>query len=353
MRIGDATLFTGDVLEELRTIPNESINCCVTSPPYWCLRDYGVKGQLGLERTPAEYLDKMVTVFEEVRRVLRKDGTCWINIGDSYAGGGNGARNENRWPKQSRNAAGYKSVHAKKASGLKPKDLCMMPARLAIALQAAGWWLRHDIIWVKNNPMPESVWDRCTKAHEYIFLLTKSARYYWNAEAIKEESSENTHGRGAGINKKIKMPGGWDTGAGTHMAWHRLGREKGERKQNPSFAMSTTGHVERRNKRSVWEIPCEPFPEAHFATYPEKLVEPCILAGCPPDGVVLDPFLGSGTTGAVSLRLGRAFIGIELKPEYMAMAERRIRRAWKNRPSLFAAAEVEPKAKIIQEDFKW
>ncbi|HAM54320.1 MAG TPA: site-specific DNA-methyltransferase, partial [Candidatus Rokubacteria bacterium] len=270
---------------------------------YWGLRDYGVDGQLGLESTPEEYVARMVAVFREVWRVLRDDGTLWLNLGDSYAGGGCGARNPERWPKQSRND--HVPTHAKTAGAPKPKDMCGIPWRAAFALQADGWYLRSDIIWSKPNPMPESVADRPTKAHEYVFLMSKRERYHYDAEAIREADDGQDHGRTVLGGPSLEPSGGLRPAHNfpdPHLGSHPAGR----------------------NRRTVWTIATQPYPDAHFATYPEKLVEPCVLAGCPVGGTVLDPFAGSGTTGAVACRLGRNFVGIELNPEYAAMAERRI-----------------------------
>lgn len=335
-------IYQGDVLEILKTFPDESIHCCVTSPPYWGLRDYGVEGQIGLEKTPEEYVSKMVEVFREVKRVLRKDGTLWLNLGDSYAmkfGGGKGR-------KSGTTKAAVDEIEKPPREippGLKPKDLVGIPWMVAFALRADGWYLRQDIIWHKPNCMPESVKDRCTKAHEYIFLLSKNRKYYYDNEAIKEDAK--------------------------------------------------TG---KRNKRSVWTVTTKPFKGAHFAVFPEDLIEPCILAGTSPQAceicgapwervverkrfkrnelppsdpryrpnvyqgayngingkgdagytetktigwqptctcqnegkgrcIVLDPFMGSGTTAVVALKHNRNYIGIELNPEYIKIAEKRIR----------------------------
>ena len=312
-------LICADVFEGLARLPDESVHCVITSPPYWRLRDYGTDGQLGLEATPEEYVETMTGVFREVRRVLRSDGTLWLNMGDCYASGGYGARDPERWPKQSRNDH---MRHARAPSGgLKPKDLVGMPWRLAFALQSDGWWLRQDNIWQKRSPMPESVRDRTTRSHEYLFHLSKSQRYYYDAKAIREPVTGNAHARGDGVNPKARVPSGWDTGPGNHKA--RRGRYP-RSKQNESFSGAVNELVSDRNKRSVWTIASEPFPDAHFATFPTKLVEPCVLAGCPEGGVVLDPFCGSGTTGVVALRADRRFVGIELNPEYVQMARRRI-----------------------------
>ena len=312
-------MIPGDCIAGLRTLPDASVHCCVTSPPYWGLRDYGHDGQIGLESTPEAYVARMVEVFREVRRVLREDGTCWVNLGDSYSQPGasqsfRNATNENcngcKDTKKPRN-------QIVRNHGLKPKDLCGIPWRVAFALQADGWWLRQDIIWHKPNPMPESVRDRCTKAHEYVFLLTKSERYYYDAEAVSEKAKDPTG---------FKYEGGWD-----EMRKHvepalriQAGNCRTENGTVPHFA---SGHGDRRNRRSVWTVTTKPYSGAHFAVMPAALVEPCILAGCPEGGTVLDPFAGSGTTLAVAAELGRSGIGCELNPEYIALAERRIREA--------------------------
>lgn len=529
-----ATILVGDVLDRLRELPDESVQCVITSPPYWGLRDYGVAGQLGLEKTPEEFITKMVEVFSQVRRVLRGDGTLWLNMGDSYTSGGRDYRDAGKSSYNGGNDGAYQGMQVKGSrppvpSGLKPKDLCGIPWMLAFALRAPytdwqikseamrawvagiidgegcitilrtksshsdslsfppivqvhmcdkeplqrlvdvagssfgapqmppshiaerqresyqwklvseraakliaeiypfltckrkqaivvwnhqmfrsargngkrkngdlekeqfckdlinklnqrqpvdipswmieprvvqtpGWYLRQDCIWAKSNPMPESVTDRCTKSHEYLFLMTKSARYYYDAEAIKEECAgdpEASRNRwdtkdylipGQKPQKRtgrVKMPDGWDTGAGGHGSFHRNGREKGETRElgekgeaadssevrsgkgaafgrGAGWRDDPTATVEKRNKRSVWEIATQPYAEAHFATFPEALVEPCILAGSKVGDTVLDPFCGSGTTGAVALRYHREFIGIELNQAYAALAEKRV-----------------------------
>lgn len=329
--------MVGDVRDKLTELPSESVHMVCTSPPYFGLRDYGVAGQIGLESTPAEFVEVMVGVFREVRRVLRADGTLWLNLGDSYAGSW-GAQSRGEVPGEASKLSGGqvnaapKGTHTgsiKNTPGLKPKDLMGIPWRVAFALQADGWWLRQDIIWSKPNPMPESITDRCTKAHEYLFLLSKSERYYYDAAAVREESDwtpDNT-----------KMPDGWDTGPGGHGSFHRDGREKGRRvrgvpprhaayESSDQSALDDVGRGAGRNRRSVWTIATQPFAEAHFATFPPALVEPCILAGCPKGGTVLDPFGGAGTTGLVADRLGCNAILIELNPEYASMAEKRIRK---------------------------
>jgi DNA modification methylase len=299
-------LLTGDVRERLAELPDASVQCCVTSPPYWGLRDYGTDGQLGLEPTPAAYVASLVAVFREVGRVLRDDGTLWLNLGDSYCGGGGYA------PDAPSNLAGSKqttiggacktTAATKTPSGLKPKDLVGIPWRLAFALQADGWYLRSDIIWNKPNPMPESVTDRPTKSHEYVFLLTKSARYFYDAEAVREEGP--TYTRKAGGYK------GFDK---THIGMNQKG----------GMADKDTTTV-GRNCRSVWTITTQPYPDAHFATFPEALPERCIKAGTKLGDTVLDPFAGSGTTGQVAVQLGRSFIGIELNADYADLARTRI-----------------------------
>ncbi len=386
--MSQVTLLQGDALEVLRTIPSGSVQCCVTSPPYYGLRDYGVAGQIGLECTPDEYISRLLAVFAEVRRVLRDDGTLWLNLGDTYAAN-RGYQVAQTKDEDTKRANGeFNHMPMKVASfGVKPKDLIGIPWRVALALQADGWWLRSDIIWSKPNPMPESVTDRPTRAHEYIFLLAKSARYYYDAEAIKEPSTFNAVDWNAdGTPKRESMIRGEFEGKG-----QEPGRE--------AFRAISAS----RNRRDVWAIPTQPYPGAHFATYPEDLVEPCILAGtsargaCPQCGAplerlvtqdatpridrlaprthlsgndsmaagvrksgdymngpelaawkcehpstsawassctcgrgdrtpcaVLDPFSGSGTTGAVALRLGRSYIGIELNPDYIALSEKRL-----------------------------
>jgi DNA modification methylase len=363
-------ILHGDVLDVLKEMPADSIHCCVTSPPYWGLRDYGVEGQIGLEPTVDVYISRMVEVFREVGRVLRPDGTCWLNIGDAYAGssmsGGVGKGTIHGSQHGDRKGVDLRMPGTKPLCGLKPKDLLMLPARLALALQADGWWLRSEIIWAKPNPMPESITDRPTSAHEKVFLLSKSRRYFYDAEAIREplETAEKRASRIVYDGKSEKTS--------TFLP------------PNPNG----------RNKRNVWTIPTESFPEAHFATFPRRLVEPCVKAGtsekgcCPECGApwkrrvvversddnyyvtgksqakhemglvtalsgygpggppkrrtdgwyptckcpehepipctVLDPFCGSGTTGLVALREGRRFIGIELNGDYIPLAYKRI-----------------------------
>lgn len=297
-------IITADVCDGLARLADESVHCCVTSPPYWGLRDYGVEGQIGLEPTPEAFVARLVHVFREVRRVLRKDGTLWLNLGDSYTTGASTAPRSSDPKAVGDVSRGVARIGTPK--GMKPKDLVGIPWMVAFALRADGWYLRQEIIWAKPNPMPESVTDRCTKAHEHVFLLTRSERYFYDAEAIKEDAIE--------AGRIVKATGGAAKNAG-----------KGK---FGATAIGFTSHdtlVTNRNKRSVWTIATQPFPEAHFATFPEELAETCIKAGCPAGGTVLDPFGGAGTTGLVADKLGRNAILIELNPAYAAMAERRIR----------------------------
>jgi DNA modification methylase len=297
-------ILHGDCRDVLRTLPDASVHCCVTSPPYFGLRDYGVDGQIGLEPTPAEFVEQIVGVMREVKRVLRDDGTLWLNLGDSYTGSANNGGIDSKTMAGTQAATGS-NLPTKRGAGLKPKDLIGIPWRVAFALQADGWWLRQDIIWHKPNPMPESIKDRCTKAHEYLFLLAKSARYYFDADAISEAAAK-PEGAGDGA-KAYEVPGQRD-GANS----------------NIGAGLDKIGPRETRNKRSVWIVPTQPYAEAHFATFPPALIEPCIKAGCPEGGTVLDPFGGAGTTGLVADRLQRSAVLIELNPAYIDIAQRRI-----------------------------
>lgn len=302
------TIHEGDVMDGLAAMADESVHCVVTSPPYWGLRDYGVDGQIGLESTPEEYVARMVAVFREVRRVLRSDGVAWVNIGDSYA---------SAWACDRRNVIGNGSLeHGKREDRpnrlvgcLKEKDLVGIPWRLAFALQADGWWLRSDCIWAKPNPMPESVTDRPTKAHEYVFLLTKSARYWWDQDAVAERGSSEAGSRAgySGYSERAEA----------------MGREASGNEKAGAVAFNSG----TRNIRTVWTIATDPTRDAHFATFPRKLVERCIKAGCPVGGIVLDPFLGSGTTAQVAIELGRSAVGCELNPKYVEIARRRFDRS--------------------------
>jgi site-specific DNA-methyltransferase (adenine-specific) len=300
----------GDCVESLRAIPDSCVHCCVTSPPYWGLRDYGHDGQIGLESTPEAYVARMVEVFRQVRRVLRDDGTLWLNLGDSYAN--KGARDSSAVGgfTGERIRAGAKGIMDSRPreipDGLKAKDLVGIPWRVAFALQADGWYLRQDIIWNKPNPMPESVQDRCTKAHEYVFLLTKSERYFYDADAVSEALSGKPH-----------APGNKCSADGGHLR-NDFGTDAMQR---------VWGASGRRNRRSVWTITTKPYTGAHFAVMPPDLVEPCIKAGCPEDGTVLDPFGGSGTVGAVAVKLNRNAMLIELNAEYVKLARERVERS--------------------------
>ena len=350
-------IYCGNNLDILKTFPDESIDCCITSPPYYGLRDYGtghwvggdpncphkrlnkvgshtstghaqeeLKGnvgdsiyksvcplcgaarvdeQIGLEETPEEYVNRLVEVFREVKRVLKEDGTLWLNIGDSYCGTGDkGSYKDPKYP-DGRNGQAV-SIN-KNIVGYKSKDLIGIPWMLAFALRADGWYLRQDIIWHKPNPMPESVKDRCTKAHEYIFLLSKSPKYYFDYEAIQEDAVSKPHKPGNKMHKD-KISGPNDRGG--HSQWEdRMDKIWGN---------------EKKNKRDVWSISTKPFKGAHFATFPEELVENCLLAGCPVNGVVLDPFMGSGTVGLVAKNNYRNYVGIDLNPKYIDIANARI-----------------------------
>ncbi len=295
-------LINGDA----RAIPlaDRSVQCCVTSPPYYGLRDYGIDGQIGLERTPEEYVSSMVGVFREVRRVLADDGTLWLNIGDSYATNRSYQVTPTKWKELSFG----KSNASKVPDGLKPKDLIGIPWMLAFALRADGWWLRSDIIWSKPNPMPESVRDRPTKAHEYLFLLSKNERYYYDALAIADplkrpgEAFRKTPAKFGGALKFAEA------------------KKQSRLHSGNKYTGTATG---TRNRRTVWTVATTPCSEAHFAVYPISLVEPCVLAGCPEGGTVLDPFSGAGTTGLAALKNGRNYVGIELNPEYNKIARSR------------------------------
>ena len=295
-------IHNGDSLEILRTLPDTSAQCCVTSPPYWGLRDYGHDGQIGLEETPEQYVSRLVAVFAEVRRVLADDGVLWLNLGDSYNSNqaragravGDGHRGSDA---PTLNTAHQRRVHV---PSMKPKDLVGITWRVAFALQADGWYLRSDTIWHKPNPMPESVRDRPTKAHEYVFLMSKSARYFYDQDAIREQSDQPGRVRRDRI------------GGASHV-------ERQQHSEGGLFTGSTT-----RNARSVWTIPTQPYPGAHFAVMPPALADRCIRAGSRVGDVVLDPFAGAGTTGMVARRLQRQFVGIELNPTFAEMARHRI-----------------------------
>lgn len=360
---GRLTLHLGDCMAALRAMDADSVDCVVTSPPYWGLRDYGVEGQIGLESTLGEHLAVMVAVFEEVRRVLKPTGTCWVNYGDCYATSPNGrsaadtkaAGGDDRTfrdkpfstigPIQYRSNGGEGQHHDRRGGVLKAKDLCMVPNRLAIALQEAGWWIRSEIVWAKPNPMPESIRDRPATSHEKIFMLTKSARYWFDRNAVKQPVSPNTNAR---ISQNLAAQEGSHraNGGGKSNGPMRAVVEGSTRKlaaenqsmvgQKASREASLSLRVESRNLRnyepapiSVWNIATQPFSEAHFATFPPELAERCILAGCPKGGLVLDPFGGAGTTALVALRHGRKAALIELNPEYAEIARRRIETEWR------------------------
>ncbi|TIV83824.1 MAG: site-specific DNA-methyltransferase [Mesorhizobium sp.] len=322
-------IMEGDCRAVLKTLPEQSVHCVVTSPPYFGLRDYGVDGQIGLEANPEAFVAEMVDVFRGVHRVLRDDGTLWLNLGDSYANDTKwGGRTSGKHVKANHGDTGI--GRRRQNTGLKSKDLIGIPWRVAFALQADGWYLRRDIIWHKLNPMPESVRDRPSTAHEYLFLLTKQPSYYYDAEAIVEPVSPNTHAR---LSQDVAAQVGSaraNGGKKTNGPMKAVGRgpkttEAGSGiKNNESFAAAVCLPVTHRNKRSVWSVATEAFSEAHFATFPPALIEPCIKAGCPEDGTVLDPFGGAGTTGLVADRLQRNAILIELNPAYAEMARARL-----------------------------
>ena len=302
-------IYCGNCIDILETFPDRSIDCCITSPPYYGLRDYGVNGQIGNEDTPEQYIENLVIVFEEVKRILKDDGVLWLNIGDSWAGSNQGAGTKNLSKKQSSNhgtnymiAKTHKSKLSK-LNGYKPKDLIGIPWMAAFALRENGWYLRQDIIWAKGNPMPESVKDRCTKSHEYIFLLSKSRKYYFDYMSIKEPA--------------VTQPKARDKNKEGYQADY----PKGDRFSSGERVYGADG---MRNKRDVWNVNIKPCKEAHFATFPDTLIEPCVLAGCPECGIILDPFMGSGTTGLVARRHNRNYVGIELNPDYVQIAENRI-----------------------------
>lgn len=321
----DYQVLVGDCIEQMKTLEDQSVHCCVTSPPYFGLRDYGNEGQIGLEPTPDEFVESLVRVFREVKRVLRDDGTVWLNLGDSYAGSGKGRGKDGKVhsstiEKQTKQGTSKGTTIGELPTaivpeGQKPKDLIGIPWRVAFALQQDGWYLRQDIIWNKPNPMPESVKDRCTKAHEYIFLLSKSQRYYFDYESIREPAAydgrkdEQLKGSNKYSDANI-MPNGSPNSlaASGHARWTK--DENGNRV---------------RNKRSVWTVSPKPYKGAHFATFPPDLIEPCILAGCPKDGTVLDPFGGSGTTAGVAVKNGRNSILCELNPEYAELIPERVK----------------------------
>lgn len=342
-------VYNQDCIEGLKTIPDNSVNCCVTSPPYYRLRDYGHPDQIGLEETPEAYVEKMVQVFSEVRRVLKPDGTLWLNLGDTYFASGQGygdtkTTNKNHYGSRERQKPKWD-----KSCGLKPKDLIGIPWMVAFALRADGWYLRQDIIWHKPNPKPESVTDRCTKSHEYIFLLSKSAKYYFDQDAIKQPVADASVLR---LSQQIENQNGSNRVPGKtngNMKAVGPGRKprpddnkggnQGTERGIPAMAINGngvnghSGYYNQQgeliggglaNKRSVWTVTTKPFKEAHFATFPPDLIVDCIKAGCPENGIILDPFMGSGTTAVVARKLNRNYIGFELNPDYCKIQDNRI-----------------------------
>ncbi|MDD1981153.1 DNA-methyltransferase [Pseudomonas asiatica] len=301
-------ILVGDCIEMMRTLPDQSVHTCITSPPYFGLRDYGVDGQIGLEDSPREFIDSLVAVFREVRRVLREDGTIWVNMGDSYSNGGR------TWRAPDKKSEG-RAMETRPDDGLKPKDLLGMPWRLAFALQDDGWYLRQDIVWAKPNPMPESVRDRCTKAHEYLFLLSKSPRYYFDQDAIREPARAQAAPESVSRRNSFARETKYTDGEHGQTAQHRTGR-------------NDVDYDETRNKRSVWTVATASFKGAHFATFPPDLIRPCVLAGSPRGGMVLDPFGGAGTTALVAMQEGRQSVICELNPEYASLARQRLDTAW-------------------------
>lgn len=309
-----AQVLVGDNRQTIKQIADKSIQTVITSPPYFGLRDYGMDEQIGLETSPEVFIEELCKVFDEVWRVLKDDGTLWVNLGDSYAGSGKspaGNIGKDSDAGQARHLEGKHSAIV--PEGLKPKDLIGIPWRFAFAMQARGWYLRQDIIWHKPNPMPESVTDRCTKAHEYIFLLTKNPRYYFDHVAIKEEASGDS-----GFAKQRAK------GVSNFAKTKDIRFEKDARTGNGYGNYQDNGF---RNKRSVWTITTKPYKEAHFATFPRELIEPCILAGSKEGDIILDPFSGSGTTGDVALTKGRHYIGLELNPDYAELSRKRLQEA--------------------------
>ncbi|XBT42175.1 site-specific DNA-methyltransferase [Pseudomonas viridiflava] len=361
-------ILVGDCIEMMRTLPDQSVHTCITSPPYFGLRDYGVDGQIGLEASPREFIDSLVAVFREVRRVLRDDGTIWVNMGDSYASKPNGPLGGGGHKTDAPHVA-VRTAHARRSSqipgGFKHKDLMGMPWRLAFALQDDGWYLRQDIVWAKPNPMPESVRDRCTKAHEYLFLLSKSPKYFFDQSAIREpanltgKGSASTFRGGAYVDGSTfdNSSGGTRTvsgnvvprnnGVGWGHGTDKTARQRERVSKRNSFSRETkyssgnhgqTGqhrpdredidYDTTRNKRSVWTVATNGFKGAHFATFPPDLIRPCVLAGSPRGGMVLDPFGGAGTTALVAMQEGRQSVICELNPEYAALARQRLDTAW-------------------------
>lgn len=317
-------ILIGDCRTRLAELDEQSVQTCVTSPPYWGLRDYGAEDQLGLEDTPELFVEALVDVFRAVRRVLRDDGTLWVNLGDTYIGGRSGRIGEHT--KLAGSGRGHEATRAawerqggpthRNAPGLKPKDLVGTPWRVALALQADGWYLRSEVVWHKPNPQPENVRDRPSRNHEHVFLLAKSRRYYYDADAIRTPLKPKT--LTAYGTKRRRSKG---TDALGSVKSHNITNDVPDRKPR----LNDEGEPSGANRRTVWTIAQEPYAGAHFATFPRALVEPCILAGAPPDGVVLDPFAGTGTTGEVALALGRRAVLIDAQPDYLPLIEERLR----------------------------
>ena len=314
-------IINGNSLDALKTLPDNSVDCCVTSPPYYALRDYGVDGQIGLEETPEAYIAKLSDVFMEVYRVLKPEGTLWLNIGDSY----NGNKKGNTETIKHKVVAESNDFHKKLWKGAKQKDLIGIPWMLGFTLRSKGWYLRQDIIWEKGNPLPESVTDRCTKSHEYIFLMSKSQKYYFDYEAIQEEATSSGKPRVFGANNQ---KGTLRNDVGRVFNPRTKNCQYDGQKPNSFHLSRENGEPDKeyyvRNKRDVCSVNVKPCKEAHFATYPFELIKPCILAGCPENGIVLDPFMGSGTTAIVARSLNRNYIGVELNPEYIKIAQKRL-----------------------------
>lgn len=304
-------IHCGDTTSVLKTLPAESINCIVTSPPYYGLRNYNVNGQIGLEDSPEKFIKNLVGVFMECHRVLKKDGTMWVVIGDSYAGSGRGIGSVNKKGVQPKASFTGNFLKPYRFNGYKNKDLMGVPWMMAFALREHGWYLRQDIIWHKPNPMPESVRDRCTKSHEYIFMFSKSPRYYFDHSAMREPAAYKARKNNTRPPSKKYLQ--QNTGAPVQTFQHGGGR------------CNTVNGEFVRNKRDVWSVQTRAFKGAHFATFPPALITPCIRAGCPPSGVVLDPFMGAGTTAMVARQLGYNYIGIELNPDYIAIAMERLK----------------------------
>lgn len=376
---GRVKLINADNRVALPKTPDQSVHCVVTSPPYFGLRDYGCDGQIGLEATPDAFVAEMVNVFHECRRVLRDDGTLWLNLGDSYAGSGRGGypgdastlqgttvgQDNSRVARQMQAGLHNRQVEngaigrmwVPPPRGLKWKDLIGIPWRVAFALQADGWYLRQDIIWHKPNPMPESVRDRCTKAHEYLFLLSKSQRYWFDQEAIMEAGAESSAAR---LMQDVESQQGSSRVPGkTNGAMKAVRRKDIVNGSRPpesrphslsDFESRNGREYIKRNKRSVWTVTTKPYSEAHFATFPPDLISPCILAGCPEGGTVLDPFAGSGTTLAESFRLGRRSVGIELNAEYCKIARRRIQAELESQPLFSEIEEPENQIQMFGEE---